>query len=173
MSREELLKIAKPILFNTEMVRAILDGRKTQMRRAIELPKDFNVEGFGTATDDELSVIEARFDDYDTDETIFIKPKYKKGDILFCDTFTLGSEHARIFLRVTDVRVERLQDISIEDILAEGFDKGRLTENYGDKELIDKCLEWWIKLWDSTTKDGFKWGDNPCVFVYEFEKMEV
>jgi len=72
-------------------------------------------------------------------------------------------EMARIFLRVTNVRVERLQDITYEDILREGY-------KYTDKEY--NAFDWWINLWNKTAPKEYKWKDNPYVFVYEFEKAE-
>ena len=68
---------------------------------------------------------------------------------------------ARIFLKVTNVRVERLQDITFDDIEKYGI-KFNLKINGKNKFKI---------LWNSTAKDGYKWEDNPYVFVYEFEKI--
>ena len=78
-------------------------------------------------------------------------------------------EMARIFLNISNVRVERLHNISIEDILEEGFPIERLTENCGIKECMEKCMQWYKTLWNKTTKQGYKWDDNPFVFVYEFQ----
>lgn len=68
-------------------------------------------------------------------------------------------EAARIFLRVTDVRVERLQDMPPYDIAFEGFRK--------QKDFI--------ALWDSTIKPAdrvlYGWAANPWVWVIEFEKI--
>jgi len=73
-------------------------------------------------------------------------------------------EMARIFLKVTDVRVERLQDIDTKSIRAEG--------------IKDRCcwktdIEDWINLWNKTAPKGYQWKDNPYVFVYEFERVEI
>ena len=68
---------------------------------------------------------------------------------------------ARIFLKVTSVRVERLQDITEEGIRAEG-----ITEEW-PPHAMDKFQE----LWDSTTKE-YKWRLNPWVWVIEFERCD-
>ncbi len=73
----------------------------------------------------------------------------------------MPKEAARIFLRVTDVRVERLQDIDDEGVIAEGLKIGAPFD----------------ELWDSTIKksdrDMYGWAANPWVWVIEFEKVEV
>jgi len=87
-------------------------------------------------------------------------------------------EMARIFLKITNVRVERLQDISDEDCIKEGIeveeeslewykDYLKPYDNYDCK----KPLESFESLWDKTTPKGYKWEDNPYVFVYEFERV--
>lgn len=68
---------------------------------------------------------------------------------------------ARIFLKVTSVRVERLQDITEEGIRAEG-----ITEEW-PPHAMDKFR----KLWDSTTKE-YRWETNPWVWVIEFERRD-
>ena len=83
----------------------------------------------------------------------------------------MPKKYARIFLIVTDVRVERLQDISDEDCIAEGITwhppigHNDPTDDVTEKEVFQG-------LWNSTAKDGYKWEDNPYVFVYEFERVE-
>ena len=204
MNREELLKNAKPILFNTEMVQAILDGRKTVTRRKIDrdITNFCDVEVDGTLLD------------YQNCHGDFINPidlcRYKVGDILYVrETWSihecvkcqagipaLGGEckceyvyrasygatdfrwkpsihmpkkAARIFLKVTDVRVERLQDITEEDAIAEGM----------SKTLVDGVVFISAKgnfhvLWDSLNiKRGYGWEDNPWVWVIEFERVDV
>lgn len=95
----------------------------------------------------------------------------------------MPKECARIFLRVTNIRVERLQDIEIEDIENEGFDfityepkdKNKMysADEHGSIDCYEDCvLEWWQNLWNSTSKEGYKWEANPYVFVYEFERVE-
>ena len=88
---------------------------------------------------------------------------------------------ARIFLRVTGVRVERLQDISAEDVLAEGIEFVRVAPSlkYRDQYCYFEDCEYataesFIKLWDKINdkKKGCSWEDSPWVWVYEFERIE-
>ncbi len=82
----------------------------------------------------------------------------------------MPKEYARIFLKVTDMRVERLKQISTSDVQREGIREDGFYTFAADAERERKRL--WISLWDSTAKDGYKWHDNPYVFVYEFERIE-
>ena len=98
-------------------------------------------------------------------------------------------EMARIFLKITDVRVERLQDISDEDCLKEGIyetDDNDCTGNYKVYTTVKpnikngiilndtycSAYEAFEQLWNSTSPKGYKWEDNPYVFVYTFERIE-
>ena len=192
----------KPILFNTDMVQAILEGRKTVTRRV--------VNGVPAAADKLLFrcgeyvpwVLNAGMQIGDA-----IKPPYKTGDILYVrETWRLNNpagdfkynnriadltyradlhteiikitqemekylsnkwrpsihmpkEAARIFLRVTNVRVERLQEITDEQVTAEGAN----------------WSEWFADVWDSTIKpadrDKYGWAADPWVWVLEFKRI--
>ena len=144
----------KPILFNTEMVRAILDGRKSCTRRIVKgfIPNNA-VWGYTAFTPKGCISCRGTFAD-GYGEKIFKLP-YQPGDILYVrETWFKGlkrymyradytdaekyykngkevairwhpsihmpKEAARIFLRVTNVRVERLQEIDGKEILEEG-----------------------------------------------------
>lgn len=73
---------------------------------------------------------------------------------------------SRITLRVTDVRVERLQEITTEAIIAEGLST-RLREYDAEVDLRRQ----WVELWDSIngTRPGCSWDRNPPVWVVSFE----
>jgi len=92
-------------------------------------------------------------------------------------------EAARIFLRVTNVRVERLQEITEEDAIAEGIswlDEACYSNNGWTPTLYDPdsggspvFRDGFIALWDSiNAKRGYSWDTNPWVWVYEFERTE-
>lgn len=205
----------KPILFNTEMVQAILEGRKTQTRRVLAPQPEEIYDGMYC---DMYNKNPDKFTFWTKDNKMCLfngnirntahwKPKYKVSDILYVkETFRLTQgggfiifkagennldvsnedflkdvdsikwqsavhltkEYARIFLKVTNVRVERLQDVTLDDIEKEGWSKA--TGFYHPD--VDNGLEWWESLWNPTVKDGYKWEDNPYVFVYEFERVE-
>ncbi|MFW2308043.1 hypothetical protein, partial [Aliarcobacter butzleri] len=94
-------------------------------------------------------------------------------------------EMARIFLKVTNVRVERVKDISDKDCIKEGIsevgfypDEGfplcsgyMIGKDDGKTALSNTPQKPFSELWNSTAKDGYKWGRDPYVFVYEFERL--
>lgn len=206
----------RPILFNTDMVRAILDGRKTVTRRvAKKIPIEThrieindNTETFKGV---EWKKFECHWGGYQPDTGSFIdgmcivKPPYQPGDILYvreawnvlpysgacmyradCDltdkflsslkwrpSIHMPKEAARIWLKVTDVRVERLQDIDGKGVLKEGINSHVHPEadyfNGNQREMF-------ATLWDSTVKkaelDRYGWDANPWVWVIEFERCD-
>ena len=96
----------------------------------------------------------------------------------------MPKEAARIFLKVTYVRVERLNDMSYEDAFAEGIpeDKSehlkwnRLYPDYLKRRpgVLSACLtpkSSYRSLWDSINGEG-SFDKNPWVWVYEFERIE-
>lgn len=75
---------------------------------------------------------------------------------------------SRTDLEVTGVRVERLQEISAEDIIAEGLST-RLREHDAYCDLREQFQE----LWDSlNAKRGYSWDSNPWVFVGHFHPLQ-
>ena len=82
----------------------------------------------------------------------------------------MPKESARIWLKVTDVRVERLQDITPEQIAREGIGVEHPYLNDNEKRYV------FSNLWDSTIKksdlDRYGWDTNPYVWVISFERCE-
>lgn len=208
----------KPIMFSTDMVKAILDGRKTQTRRVIkgsnhnllqrwDGPEDNGEHYFGWASQGDGIFAYGR---------LKLKPLYQPGDILWVretwqhvyqmDDFDkciegtgeyyyaadgepgftywvdphtgehkermpwrpsiyMPREAARLFLRVTDVRAERVQDISEEDAKAEGV----TAINDSGCGYRRAFRELWNAL---NAKRGFDWYTNSWVWVYTFERHE-
>lgn len=195
----------KPILFNTEMVRAILDGRKSCTRRLVK-PEP---QGYFEVSENHCI--------YDTDGNQGkITPPYQPSDILYVresySELTFGyvykadgenidhlgnvikwhpsihmpKEAARIWLKVTDVRVERLQEITEEQACMEGTDPWdeACYENNGwhptfsdpDSGGDPNMIDGFHKLWNSTIKksdlDRYGWDANPWVWAIEYERCE-
>ena len=204
MTREELLKIAKPILFNTEMVQAILEGRKTVTRRVIKpqptySPRDGftyrgGAYGIGMPPEIESAAYNLRCAaPYKVNDVLWVRETWgeDKHNFLYRADFSendlekvghllrwrpsihMPKAAARIFLRVTNVRVERVQDITEEQAKAEGSNVGiSWTE-----KLEHSSIERFEKIWNSTIKkadlDKYGWEANPWVWVVEFERVEV
>lgn len=210
----------KPILFNTEMVRAILDGRKSCTRRLVKQGVEAVLNSPYHKANPEVE-----------DKQIISKlcnPPYQPGDILYiretwawCPCWDCGldveeigcgheeeqryndekkehgcyiyrascadneypsvdtwhpsihmpKEAARIWLKVTDVRVERLHEITVDGIRNEGLSS--VAVHAGDMEI---ATEEWKLLWNSTIKksnlDCYGWNANPWVWVIEFERCK-
>lgn len=203
----------KPILFNTEMVRAILDGRKSCTRRNV---KPQPTARYGAQCikppyqlGDILYVRETwqcwRAHRYEATADIRfraggddVKLKFANGNTdsinrLDYDAFVhkwfshncewkpslfMPKEAARIWLKVTDVRVERLQDITVDGCHREGIniETSAVTDGETLNRNHDFSLEKFETLWDSTVKksdlDRYGWDANPYVWVIEFERCE-
>lgn len=197
----------KPILFNTEMVRAILDGRKTCTRRVVK----HNTE---KVLDSPYHMEHSEMEDAWLIRRLCRAP-YEPGDILYvretwCDlpvnkaghmrghsiyyykadgdlrpegwrgnwrpSIHMPKEAARIWLNVTDVRVERLQNITEDGEKAEGAN-WKNGKNVGWEEKMQRtAIERFAKIWDFTIKksdlDRYGWNANPWVWAIEFERCE-
>ena len=81
----------------------------------------------------------------------------------------MPKDAARIWLKVTDVRVERLQEITEVQAQAEGCNSGMLTGECTARGQFED-------LWNSTIKkpdlDRYGWSANPYVWIIEFERCE-
>lgn len=213
----------KPILFNTEMVRAILDGKKTCTRRIVKgaIPDDA-MWGYTMFTP--KGCVSCRGVYADEYGEKFFRLPYQQGDILYvretwgtysknwweadyfmyradypngattytysdgivCDlpkwhpSIHMPKDAARIWLKVTDVRVERLQECGegwCVDIEKEGIVTPQDPILYiSDDAFHDALRMEFQKIWDSTIKksdiDRYGWDANPWVWVIEFERYE-
>ena len=239
----------RPILFNGEMVRAILDGRKTQTRRVIkpqpwmEYPRIIGPEEYHCSIEVNGMIEEGPlvYGVYDEDGEWGVKSPYgKPGDQLWVrETFFHADEEyhyehngitmqavaitapevtvykadneywdpealrecgmkwrpsihmprwaSRIQLLIKDVRVERVQDIGIQDAISEGIaeltkddvvkkyavlDKGDYSSIPWSEMALDPRIAF-AGLWqDMNAKRGFGWDTNPWVWVVEFERIK-
>jgi hypothetical protein len=214
----------KPILFNTAMVRAILDGRKTVTRRVVKTrnteildkpkwakgPYWFDV--IKTKNGQKIATADVILPPYNPGDILYVRETWCRGliecgeesdgrdalyitqrdgendviykeyakrndigtdDVKWQPSIFMPKEAARIFLRVTNVRVERLQDITPEQIDAEGCKEYAYSAETG--ELQPSKPTWFQILWDSTVKYKeihlYGWNANPWVWVIEFEKI--
>ena len=210
----------KPILFNTEMVRAILDGLKTCTRRICKDANEYTVPDMDFYNADRRTYAVHNFADKEHMEQLSTAERtcpICPGDILYVretvwqkigyyldidgetkpswyndfkyvasdekpetgwnyswakrPSIHMPKEAARIWLKVTDVRVERLQNITADGIRNEGLSSAAV--HCGDVEI---ALKEWENLWNSTIKksdlDRYGWGANPWVWVIEFERCE-
>lgn len=196
----------RPILFNTEMVQALLAGRKTCTRRLVKFLPGKNPQWTGYIKDglmlyngknepcirkapyqpeDILYVRETWFKDVDRymyRANYFDREKFyrdsKEIEMKWKPSIHMPKEAARIWLKVTDVRVERLQDITEAEATLEGAINNIAFIHSPDDEYdhIHTAREHFIDIWNSTIKKGYLdkygWDANPFVWVIEFEWCE-
>jgi len=170
----------RPILFSTPMIQAILDGRKSMTRRVVKPPKWSEAIHAGVdfpcphgIPGDRLWVREAWA--YATDfgnatDYIFYKASYINGgpydDVKrWRPSIFMPRSASRITLEITDVKVERLQEITNNDALYEGTPDLRTPENNWD---MRRCFQ---SLWDSINGKTYPWTMNPFVWVIEFKRI--
>ena len=221
----------KPILFNTEMVRAILDGRKSCTRRLVKQNQFIGLpdKGKNRNSEEYVGTKTGMFKPYCdmTDAELIMasyKAPYQPGDILYVretvwqkvghyldidgETKTIWlnefryvstdkepyvgwnyswgkrpSIHmpkaaARIWLRVTNVKVERLQEITEDGAKSEGAidSRGFILSPDNEYNRMHTAREHFTEIWNSTIKksdlDRYGWDANPWVWVIEFDRCE-
>lgn len=163
----------KELKFNKEMQRSIDEGRKTQARWVIKGLKNPNDWDFNTPLYEE-GIIEDDFEFFN-----LINEEFKE---IYCPFGKIGDINNGV--RITDVRVERLQEISEEDAISEGVEKyGPFGEFKGEPHpsggamrfrAYDKASRAFQDIWQSIYKDHPKkdWNINPWVWVITFEKVK-
>lgn len=185
----------RPILFSTPMVKAILEGRKTQTRRIVKPQPDeilhgepyWNIGGF---RDDWkpwgikgncLWVKETW--SYATDfgnstDHIFYRASYKNGGIYddverWKPSIHMPRHASRITLEITNVRIERLQEITEVDAIKEGVnDLMPFLYQSDEWQNITPNRARFAGLWDSINDNKYSWDSNPYVWVIEFQRRE-
>ena len=199
----------RPILFSAPMVLALLDGRKTQTRRALSPQPDsgiqyspFTSHGVLNGKGDNLVCkygkpgdrlwVRETFSYHEIPEG---EPFYYPADRLReCVDHDYGFHHwadgqpefgnwskpkpsihmprsaSRILLEITNVRVERLNDISEEDAIAEGVDGENEAAKIG-AGWYEKPRRAYRRLWESINGKG-SWDLNPWVWVIEFDEIK-
>jgi hypothetical protein len=191
-----------PILYKREMVKAILDGRKTKTRRLNGLEKiNENPDDWMVVKYLERSN-ELWFKHKESGEVIYVKcPFGKAGDLLWVretwgeiiggivykasdlpdnvvdnlrwkPSLFMPKSVCRLWLRIKDIRVERLQDITEEDAKAEGVTLRDNIVKENNPEFTHKYRWAFCLLWESINKKTHPWESNPWVWVIEFERVE-
>lgn len=182
----------RPILFSTEMVKAILDGRKTMTRRVIKPQPEYTECSYTVrlrskcpygVIGDRLWVRETYFPNEGQTPNIIYKAdwndRHETGIIFACawkPSIFMPRKYSRITLEITNIRVERVQEISEEEAKKEGVGD---PYDYQDGDYYDvldfdgveinKCA--FAGLWDSINGKKYPWTKNPYVFVIGTKKI--
>lgn len=176
-----MLKEAKQLLINKETAK--LFPKKTMMRKVIK-------QDFSCPCGEECEG--AYIDAYNHGKNWYwwtkdnrlctskiAKAKYNIGDILWIkESKNFTKEMVRYFIKITNIQIERLWDITKhnDNYYKEGIvelAKEDIKQCNGEIYCINKCLEnYFKKMWNKTAPKGYKWEDNPFVFVYEWEYLE-
>ena len=203
----------KPILFNTEMVRAILDGRKSCTRRICKDANDCTVPDMDFYDSDKRTYAVHNYVDKEHKDKLSIAERtcpICPGDILYVretwcalpvnevghirghstyyyradgdlrpsgcrgkwrPSIHMPKEAARIWLMVTDVSVERLQDIDGKGCVKEGIEEEPLKD-IGDEFVKGMFHDLWDSIIKKSDLDRYGWDASPWVWVIEFERCE-
>lgn len=172
-----------PILFSAAMVRAILEGEKTQTRRIARLNASGRVawKGHNWHCDDPESRLACPYGQpgdrlwvretwadtmSDPPEAVYRADgeRHPSSFLKWKPSIFMPRWASRITLEVTGVRVERLQEISKADVIAEGID--------GLSDIHAGWHQPYAQLWDSINAKRAPWSSNPLVWVIEFKRVQ-
>jgi len=187
----------RPIIFDAESVRAILEGRKTQTRRVMKPQPILGKPWHGWVVDPDKMDIPIAFCPYGirqdrlwvretfqlwADASGKIVPHYKADypnglpfDMNWRSPIYMPRWASRITLEVTVERAYKLQDISGQDAVLEGWPGGEFAQLTVLKikpptASGNAAIEWYIERWDTlNAKRGFPWESSPWVWVVEFK----
>ena len=177
------------------MVQAILEGRKTQTRRVVKPPKQFIGDWFFQHVNFVRSRVNCPYGQ--TGDVLWVREtfgtgkgsgktyyKANAGDFnMLVDKWKpsifMPKDAARIWLRITSIRVERLHDISEKDAILEGvekefsilFNEWRFKDYYNVKSDWRSAVSSFQSLWANINGIN-SWNSNPFVWVIEFERIE-
>jgi hypothetical protein len=185
----------RPILFSTPMVRALLDGRKTMMRTVLKPHPAFQggiasgvlSTGMWAIYPEDLGGPGGAFGrTFAKGDLLWVKETWREGEqyvpesiFYFADapwhegagwrpSIHMPRRFSRLTLRVTNVRVQRLQDISEDDAMAEGADLVLLPPDGGSSP----CTEGFRALWTRINGPG-SWESNPWVAAITFDVIRA
>lgn len=236
VTKEELLSTAKPILFNTDMIRAILSGQKTVTRRLpskrlrekcaeyMEYAFDKRAGFVDSGVYAQMPTAKEYYENhkpYAVGQILYVRETWAVNNItphdpeyvyradhdctiapysnwLWKPSIHMPKEAARIFLKITSVRMERLQDMTEDDVFKEGagemcacpnertvyFPDGGAEPCWNMPDCCDPyyCEKSYPELfgeivWNNTIpkedRAVYGWDANPWVWVIEFERVEV
>lgn len=175
----------RPILFSGPMVRAILDGQKTQTRRVIKPQPNGLWAAPGKTTcpfgqpGDRLWVRETHYV-CSNNETIYrVDNPPVPIDIKWKPSTHMPRRTSRINLEITGIRVEKLQDITEENAIAEGLEKAYTgwrdyRSGWVKQHHLSDPVDSFRTLWDSINgRRGYGWGVNPFVWVIKFRMIKA
>ena len=190
----------RPIVFSAPMVRAILEGRKTQTRRVVspQPPPDAvwgenqaqQIDRFGRVVfpcyphgqpGDRLWVRETwatteQSGDHPNDAYVVYRATDPDWETMegwrWRPPIFMARSASRITLELTGVRVERVQDITTADVTVEGVDNGNSNPAMGKRwENMQRMA--FESLWDSlNAKRGHPWASNPWCWVLNFKVIK-
>ena len=186
----------RPIIFSGEMIRAILDGRKTMTRRPVKPQPYHNPSGYFWKTKelftlaglretllancphgqpgDRLWVKETWTQDINIAEgatgTLYYRANDNfRNDLKWKSPRFMPRWASRITLEIVKVGVERLQEITEEDCIKEGFVVTHSPGNFVTAAY--SFLNYWNSLY--TKKPELQWKTNPWVWVIEFKRISL
>ncbi len=191
----------KPIIFSTHDVKAILESRKTQVRLVIK-PQPIPI--LPITIDGEVCLSWSHEQPYKSGDILWVRETWtscatidswfdNKNMYIYKTDFQdqkviwkwrspihMPKEAARIFLKVKSIQPERLQDITEEDAIAEGFEPTLCDcvnrGIYGctdciNTKILEPAIVGFMYTWDESNSKNL-WGNNPWVWRIEFERMK-
>lgn len=178
----------RPLLFSAPMVISILAGHKTQTRRLVRGPIEsvegapyFRIEScpYGVAGD-RLWVRETWGGDdccgyaYRADHPDWphFEGDGEQPDSPWRPSIFMPRKASRITLKLTGVRVERLQDISEEDAQAEGVECGVGLPPYKGQPYPPSYVRSFSRLWDEINGKRAPWSINPWIWCLTFRRLQ-